>query len=92
MDSDLDMQHRLLYILERALTELSLLSQNSQNEQAYALTQAVENIPRHLMVWKEDSRSEIQRDLNTYKSLYPSSFDYLPVLDPSYCKSEEILE
>jgi len=92
MDPTLDTQRRLLYILERALTELSLLSLNSNSEQAYALTQAVENIPRHLLVWQEASLGEITQHLQDYKTRYPSSFDYLPVLDPKYCNSEDLLE
>lgn len=92
MDLDLDMQRRLLYILNRSLTELGLLTLSDKSRQAYDLTQAVENIPRHLMVWGPASLEEIRRELSTYQQSYHSGFDYLGVLSPDYCSSEELLE
>ena len=92
MDLPLDLQRRLLYILERSYVELGLLTLQGKSKQAYDLTQAVENIPRHLLRWNERSLAETIRDLGAYKEQYAPNFDYLQVLDPSYCSGEDLLD
>jgi hypothetical protein len=68
----------LLGIIQRGITEARSLTLTGESKQAAAILDALDNIPKHLHSWSDNSEREIEIQLHCFKDGYPSHYtDYL---------------
>jgi hypothetical protein len=78
-----DVKKRLLFIMQRAWSEVRDLAGAGQFSQLLALADAVHEIPHNIRCWKNGDLDVIRRNLTVYMKKYPSAarFQYLEFLD-----------
>jgi len=81
MEIDSSLENCLLGILQRGITEARAAFLVGDTKRAIALLDTLDNLPRYLAMWTEDSERQIELQLQLFREAYPDhSTDYVYVL------------